>query len=225
MSSPLARQFEEADKLAEVVGRVRQTPANCAISEALQTAESFAASTASCLRRQGHSVADDLERLSDGLRRAHEELAAFQPNALLEERLPHANEELTAVVQNTEEAAGAIMACAEAILSAEETDADAYRQTVEAHVLQILEACAFQDITGQRVQKVERLLAEIERRGRRLADAAAIVDAEILLDGEAAESERAAALHLHGPDAPETAKTQDEIDAIFSQDEIDALFD
>ncbi|MEL7030460.1 MAG: protein phosphatase CheZ, partial [Pseudomonadota bacterium] len=157
--------------------------------------------------------------------RAREELSAFQTNALLTERLPTALEELAIVVRQTEEAAGVILASAEAILSAEAEDADALREEVTGHALDILQACGFQDITGQRIQKASKCLEQIELRAARLAASLGIEDSSEETEDEAAARARAEALHLHGPDSPEDAASQDDVDAVFSQDDIDALFD
>jgi chemotaxis protein CheZ len=78
--------------------------------------------------------------------------------------------ELEAVVEETDNAANRIMEAAEAIGDLTRTaipDPDA-RAAMDAHVNTIFEACAFQDLTGQRIrraiqhlQHVETMLAEL----------------------------------------------------------------
>jgi len=168
---------------------------------------------------------DDLARLADAAARARGELAAFQAQALLEERLPSAQNEISATRLHTEDAANRILAAAEAILCADAGDGEAYRADVEQHALDILQACEFQDITGQRLEKASRRLAQIEQRADRLVAALGLEDSDAAPEEERLEAQRAEELLLHGPAAPESAQDQASVDEAFSQADIDALFD
>ncbi len=77
--------------------------------------------------------------------------------------------ELTEVVRHTEEATNVIMDNAEAILKLAGGLTDKKASTaLSEHGLGILEACSFQDITGQRIKKVLTTLEQIELRVARL---------------------------------------------------------
>ena len=68
--------------------------------------------------------------------------------------LKEAKEEVSIVVNATECAANQIMAHAETILNADSSVPEAYNNCVTDAVMQIFEACTFQDITGQRLSRV-----------------------------------------------------------------------
>jgi chemotaxis protein CheZ len=70
-------------------------------------------------------------------------------------------DELETVVQSTEEAANRIMAAAEKIAAALDTRAP--KTAVREQLNAIFEACAFQDLTGQRVRRVLDQLRSLDR--------------------------------------------------------------
>ena len=171
-------------------------------------------------------VAEALKLIADDLARARAEIRALRPDDLRRESLPAAGAELEAIVRDTEAATHAIMEAAEAMLAHRAADVDAYRAFVEAQATAVFEACAFQDITGQRVAKIVSVLNQVEARVGRLADAFSTEE----LDGvETAEDRRRRELILHGPGLHGPDNEQTAIDAILdgptsSQDDIDALF-
>ena len=83
---------------------------------------------------------------------------------LVDHHLPTAGNELDAVVEMTESASHTIMEAAEGIMAFDGDDPDAYRGFVEGEMMKVIEACAFQDITGQRISKVVATLNLIEKR-------------------------------------------------------------
>jgi chemotaxis protein CheZ len=131
------------------------------------------------------------------------------------------------VVKHTAEATNRIMGAAETIMCADPTD-PAYADLVNEKVLEIFEACSFQDITGQRIRKVVDTLEHIEERIMRFTEVMGVEDAAA---EETEKDRRKKEQLLNGPalDGPEVK--QDAIDALFDtgekvgQDAIDALFD
>ena len=99
------------------------------------------------------------------------EIEALQFGEIKRTRIPAAGRELDEVVKATEAASNTIMECAEAVLSADAADPATFKAMVEEKMLIVFEACAFQDIAGQRISKVLDTLAHIEARVARLADA------------------------------------------------------
>jgi chemotaxis protein CheZ len=99
-------------------------------------------------------------------------------------------------------------------------------------MLAVIEACSFQDITGQRIAKVVEVLEQIEKRVARFAAATRVADA----DGYASEHEAAIAgrrqrLLLHGPADESAGNGQGDVDFLLAtkvptvtQTEIDKLF-
>jgi chemotaxis protein CheZ len=121
------------------------------------------------------------------------------------------------VVNATASATHAIMAAAEEILCSTEDSFDAYKEQVESRVMAIFEACSFQDITGQRINRVVEALGQLEKRLSRFASAVNARDSDKgpVDPDDALRQARKEILLLNGP--------QDEADAI-AQDDIDALF-
>jgi chemotaxis protein CheZ len=179
----------------------------------------------SVIRRELKDIADYIQSL-------RREISALQANDLRHRRIPAAGHELAAIVEATEQASNTIMACAEAAMAADPSDPAAYKAFVAGRMTAIFEACAFQDITGQRVAKVVETLEHIEARVSRFADATGAKDANgPASDKEAFEAERKLRLFIHGPPLAGEGAEQDEIDEIIedgannaTQDDIDRLF-
>ena len=176
------------------------------------------------------TIQGEFKYIADFISKARDEIADLCPNEIRDQRIPGASLELDAVVKDTEQATESIMSEAEALLMADNSDNDAYKAQVDDAMMRIIEACSFQDLTGQRVNKVVTTLRHIEERVTHFANALGVEDAQ---RDETEEEKRSRELMLNGParNGPETA--QSDIDALFDsgdgaaevgQDEIDALF-
>ena len=194
----------------------------------------------------GDLTADDLrlyhevEKLGRYIRAAKTEIAALNPVDIREEFLPTATDELDAIVQATEKATGEIMDATEGIeevigrLERPDLDPAAAAAALQDATTHIYEACSFQDITGQRITKIVRVLKSIEARVESLVQA---FDPDALAAGEGRKGgaadlqkagnfgrETAAAKGdkadddalLNGPQAEESAMAQDDIDALLA---------
>lgn len=176
------------------------------------TAESFNA----FFQSMDTAVYRELREIASYITRMKAEIGALQAHDLQAKRIPAAGRELDLIVQSTAEATNSIMECAEAIMAADAADAAAYKAFVDGKLMQIFEACSFQDLTGQRVKKVVETLDQIETRVSRFASAINAADAEgPATEAERQRAERARALMLHGPQAKDEATSQDAIDALF----------
>ena len=195
------------------------------LQEALELAESVIEATAEVTESKDLLTTDETQALSQYLNEARQEICALQPNEIKNNKIPEAGRELDAVVSHAEDATTTIMRAGEAILEADHDDLEAYKTFVEGQIIEIFQACSFQDITGQRIEKVACMLGFVETRLARLLDATGIRDTDYSTQAEAEAAERAVTNHLHGPDLPENANNQSAIDEMFNQDDIDALFD
>ena len=175
------------------------------------------------------SLFDEMRYISSYIQRTRLEISNLRPNDLSEDRIPGAGAELHAVVQHTAEATNLIMAVAEDVMAADTSDPAAYQAFVFDKMMEVFEACTFQDITGQRIRKVVDTLTHIEQRLERFASVMGVEDAEL---EETSEDKRKRENLLNGPalNGPEVA--QDDIDALFGtegasmdQSDLDALFD
>lgn len=171
------------------------------------------------------AVADELESLLTYIHQTQAEIAAIRPDELTGEKIPHANDQLRSVVDATERATGVFLDIAEeleALAGAlDETAADRIRDITT----RIYEASNFQDITGQRINKVTDTLGVIEERLSRLVAVGGRVpgklpplpQAAIPTDSAPAPGAVKEDEHLlNGPQLPDTAATQDDIDRLFA---------
>ena len=153
-------------------------------------------------------------------------LKSADPDA---DKLLLARQELETVIKSTDAAANEIMNLSDGILasaekirqdqsSGEVPNMDDHLASLEDFATNLLMACGFQDLTGQRINKVANTLQGIEDQIDDLFQAMDISEGTGRggLDTTTADDERPDTDLLHGP--------QDEGKGI-SQDEIDALFD
>ena len=158
----------------------------------------------------------EFREIGEYIAKSKSEIGQLQANDLHNRKIPEAGQELDAVVEATEEATTRIMECAETILSTDANDLDSYTATVTENVMNIFEACSFQDITGQRIAKVVETLNHIESRVSRFADAIGATDIEgVLTEEEEQREQRKKDQILHGPQLDGEGRSQDDIDALF----------
>ena len=149
---------------------------------------------------------------------AKAELAELCPNEVKDDFIPTASVELDAIAEAISEATDAIMDSAETIDGiGGELGGDKGESLLNATAA-IYEACGFQDITGQRINKVLRTLKHIEHK----------IDALIAAFGaEGAKKKRSKAKSpnkppadedlLEGPQLKGVGKSQVEVDALLAE--------
>ncbi|MCK5546984.1 MAG: protein phosphatase CheZ [Rhodospirillaceae bacterium] len=169
------------------------------------------------------ALRNELVGLLSYINRVREEIAKMSRPADEDHQFETMSEQLDAVVKTTDEASNTIMENAEKNetlvndLRKEVTDPKiaAVLDKISANDMDIIQACSFQDLTGQRVTKVARSLTYVEDRVNALAE---VWGKEELEKVEIAVSEKSDDEKLlHGPALPSNTS--------ISQDEIDALFD
>ncbi len=219
---------------AEVAARVRESLQSvkaadlkdAQLFEVLRLAQQLTDTMQMFFGSLDQSIHAEFHAIADYIARTRDEIAQLRPNDIKEQRIPIAGAELEAVVQDTEQATETIMSEAETLMSVEPTDLETYKGEVDMAMCRIIEACSFQDLSGQRVSKVVGSLRHIEDRVARFAATMGVHDAEATED-ERAEAERREKLHLNGPalGGPETQ--QSAVDELMDMDQnaIDALFD
>ena len=166
----------------------------------------------------------ELEGIQEAIMRTKREIASLHVSGFKGEEMSRVTDELDAVVGGTESATDRILAAAEAIdeaagnLAARLKGKDEDLTTeMQEQVLQIFEACNFQDLTGQRIRKVVNVLMFIEDRVMRMMEIWGGM--EIFANIEADDS-----LRRVGDDALLNGPALPEAEGIASQDDIDALF-
>ena len=167
----------------------------------------------------------ELDLIHDAISRTKREIAVLHGKSFNGEEMAKVNGELGAVVGGTEEATQQILEAAEAIDQAASAigkvnspdQQKILSEEISERVVSIFEACNFQDLTGQRINKVMTTMKFIEHHINVMMDIWGGVDA-IKAHAPAVIDERIGdARLLNGP------KTAGE-DGHVSQNDIDALF-
>jgi len=160
---------------------------------------------------------EELQALADYIKKAKSEISAIQANELDARNIPSATDELDAVVTDTEDATNKIMNACDQISAVSETLPPETKEKLVAIVTGIYEACNFQDITGQRINKVVRTLRHIDDWVQRLVAAiggsADAAGSGGIVDKKTVSSEKDL---LNGPQLPGKAIGQDEIDKLMA---------
>ncbi len=157
----------------------------------------------------------ELQDLASYIRHAKQEIADIKPKDISESHIPRATDELDAVVGATEDATNKIMDICDTISGIAESCTPEVSQQLIDCTTHIFEACNFQDITGQRITKVVQTLKHIDVKVEALL---AALGEEIKREG--GDGELQAPLDekdlLNGPQLPDKAIDQDEIDRLLS---------
>lgn len=164
-------------------------------------------------RLEGRDVNAYLRALGSILRRVCLDLEAAQPSRIISDELPGITTELEVVTKEVLGATEKILAAAE-IIDQNAGDSEALTDAV----MQIFEACSFQDITGQRITKITSALRSVETRAR--ATSAAVdegIDADLRRDLEALDQvKQGDEALLEGPQTS-GGSSQDDIDALLAE--------
>jgi chemotaxis protein CheZ len=166
----------------------------------------------------------ELGLIHQALRRTRDEIGSIEARAARAPDIARASRELEAIVGGTEQATQQVLQAAEDIDQTANALTAVLKGSYEKglandirdRVVQIFEACNFQDLTGQRVGKVVEILAYLEEHVGRLAEIWSRLERlEPVLLAEAANGDDR---FLNGPRLNGDAGHS-------SQSEIDCLFD
>ena len=213
-AAPTSAARDAAEKVRTAIDSlknsgIRERP----LVEVLDLSHQMADAMKSFFGSLDRSIIGEFRYIADFIQKARDEISGLQANDIKETRIPGASMELDAVVRDTERATETIMSEAETLMNAEPTDLALYKAEVGAAMLRIFEACSFQDLTGQRVNKVIATLRHIEERVGQFAGALGVTDGA---SKETAEEARNRELLLNGPAMNGPATSQDDIDALFA---------
>jgi len=152
------------------------------------------------------------------IQQTRSEVAALRPDETGNNRIMAATGELDAIVTATERATAEILNSAEhiqALISRLPRDAETTPicEELEAQITEILTACSFQDITGQRTTKVVNTLHYLEKRVNSMIEIWGI-DALMALSADERGDSRPDAHLLNGPSLQ--GVSQDDVDALLA---------
>jgi chemotaxis protein CheZ len=160
----------------------------------------------------------DIEALANYISTVKAEIAAIRADKINAEYVPSASDELSAIVEATEQATNGIFEAVESIEALTAEMAPDVADRVSSSVTSIYEACGFQDITGQRITKVVKALQSIEEKVQDLLQA---FGEEAGATRRAVEPEAEAEVEgderlMNGPQLSSNAQSQAEIDALLA---------
>lgn len=169
-------------------------------------------------RMTAEQLEAEIQKIGEYISQAKIEMAAFSLPAEKtgnDKNIAHAAMELNEVVRHTEEATNTIMDNAEAIMGASAELGDA-GMALSEKAMAIMEACSFQDITGQRIKKVLKTLTQIELRvGNLIKLFGGELPAGLQIGEIETNPRRADEELLNGPQMSSDATSQADIDKLF----------
>lgn len=169
----------------------------------------------------------EIARMVREIGRAKREIAAIRHPMRVEDHVDSASRQLEAIVAMTEDATNEIMGGVDSIdellkqLRArvvEDSDSVELIDDISQHLIKMIEACGFQDITGQRITQVVKVLRFIEDRIVSMIEIWGLEAFQDLPSDETEASDRdgeADASLLNGPQLDGQGLSQDDIDALF----------
>ncbi len=163
----------------------------------------------------------EIKELSAAIARTKKEITSLRTGGGDEVPIDTATTQLDAVVKATELATNTILNNVEEVETiairlyenAQDDDDREMAEDIKLHVIRIMEACNFQDITGQRITKVVKTLKFVDERISRMMEIWGEEFEELAEEGAAEAADEAL---LNGPQLDEDERvSQAEIDAMF----------
>lgn len=210
-------QQELPEKIGTLVDylRTHQDP-DISLTDVASVTEILIGTMQAYFRSIDTTIYTECRSLSEYISNARVEIASLTPTDLEGERIPRAGMELDAIVAQTETATNTIMESAETIMNClGEEDVAAQADTMQDAVMEIFQACSFQDITGQRISKVVSTLQHIEKRVQDLRSLLGITDDDIDKAKARDEEEDTKDSLLSGPALEGEGIDQNEVDELL----------
>ncbi|HEY1722849.1 MAG TPA: protein phosphatase CheZ [Magnetospirillaceae bacterium] len=186
------------------------------LDEAQDYLDSVITSLRAMDRREKQPLVGILEYLSEYIRSTRGEVAALRSTVGSPVVLAQASDELEEIVHETAKATNSIMSVAEDIEELSRQTDDTVATALQNAATRIYEACAFQDITGQRITKIVRAVQHLDQKIRLLAGLcgmeAPAEDNVSLGENQIRTGDESL---LNGPQLAVAASSQDEIDRLF----------
>tara|TARA_R110002095_G_scaffold35504_1_gene33437 strand:+ start:1120 stop:1872 length:753 start_codon:yes stop_codon:yes gene_type:complete len=157
----------------------------------------------------------ELKNIVNSIDSAKDEIAAIRPKELAEKDLPDAATSLDIIIQTSEEACSNILACGEELMEIAEFVPSKLNERLMDVSTKLFESSNFDDLNGQRIRKVIKILHDLEGRLKGLLSAYGenyeTVATEVTEEKKTTDDEL-----MNGPQDTNEAASQDEIDAILN---------
>ena len=172
--------------------------------------------------KMASDLKNEVRAMSRSIEETKSEIRAMRVGTKGGDKFLNASSELDAVVMATEEATNTILESSERIdqlaeklkLKAKSDDERLATDEIMETTIRILEACNFQDITGQRITKVVQTLQYVEDRINSMVEIWGEEDIN-KIESAVVEGDDSEADLLNGPALGDTGVSQDDIDALF----------
>ncbi|MCT4654732.1 MAG: protein phosphatase CheZ [Cohaesibacter sp.] len=213
------------ESIVQVVSYLEQnkTDQEVSLTDVMSLAEVMADSLDAHVEAMDKSIYSEFSAIANEISKMKQEIAALCPTDMRSNSIPDAGRELDAVVEATETATNTIMGAAEEIMGADPADAEDYSALVNDKIIEIFEACSFQDITGQRISKVVRTLNLIDERVSGFIERLKVQDMDLPVAEESDEERRRRELILHGPQHSGEGVNQADVDNMLNEISFDTI--
>jgi chemotaxis protein CheZ len=165
------------------------------------------------LSAQETSLLTEVEALGRTIASAKAEIAALRVDDITDNDIPFATDELDAIVEHTATATNAILSSCETLDDVGNSLTGESATRLQDATTRIYEACSFQDITGQRINKVVATLKTIEVKVAQIL--ATFGGGERVVPVEMTAKPVEVEL-LNGPQHPSVAMGQSDIDKLLA---------
>jgi len=193
--------------------RLKKSPGGqMTLTDVIGVAELLTSSLHPLLRRIDVTMQQELRGILTKIVTLRAEISKVNAEDISANRIPEVGKELSEVVAATESATNSIMSAAETVLAGENMPEKEFKELVTSQMMEIFEACSFQDITGQRITKVVNTVEVIEERINilcQMMDKNASIVEPVLSDSEKEKKKQL----LSGPSS--NGVNQNQIDAMF----------
>jgi chemotaxis regulatin CheY-phosphate phosphatase CheZ len=164
---------------------------------------------------------EELREMSAYIHQTRREIAALRPTDAGANRIMAATGELEGIVTATERATSEILTGVERIQALamklpKNAEVAPIADDIQTQVTEVLTACSFQDITGQRTTKVVNTLRYIEQRVNSMMEIWGVEGSTSEASSVDVEDQRPDAHLIHGP-AADGGPSQADVDALFEQ--------
>jgi chemotaxis protein CheZ len=161
-------------------------------------------------------IYNELRNLHQLIEETRQQISETHVGDVAGKHIPTATDELDAVVKATEIATSTIMdACDKITTISASTEAKLETNLVN-EVTKILEACSFQDITGQRISKVIKNLRIIDEKVSNLITILHDKIPGLPMRSDDDDTRTGDARLMNGPQMPDKAVSQDDIDKLLA---------
>ena len=166
-----------------------------------------------------HKVKEEIAQLSTFINQAMNEISDIRTHDG-QNATGDATLHLNAIIKNTEEASHTIMDAVETIQTAANSIGGENEKIITDEIIKIYEACNFQDLTGQRINKVIKILMEIDSKIHNISKLFNSGNSEICSQTANKKALTEDEKLLNGPQLPDIAPSQIDIDALFRDNKI-----